>query len=152
MNNKGCMVTGHRQIDAERIQFVKKELRNEIILAIKDGYTYFISGFAEGVDLLFAEIIVELKETYQLKLETAIPYRGRLFTNTYAFQSLIARCDVVSVISEEYFSSCFMKRNRFMVDKSERVIAVYDGRGKGGTFATIRYANSLEKTVKLIKG
>jgi hypothetical protein len=33
---------------------VKAELQAEILRAIGDGYTNFISGFAEGVDLLFA--------------------------------------------------------------------------------------------------
>lgn len=33
-----------------------------------------------------------------------------------------------------------MIRNHYMVDHSQRVIAVYDGRSGGGTAATIRYA------------
>lgn len=59
MNNKICCVTGHRKIAVEKIEYVKEELRKWVDLAISDGFTHFISGFAEGVDLLFAEIIVD---------------------------------------------------------------------------------------------
>ncbi|MBA7546535.1 hypothetical protein ES705_38927 [subsurface metagenome] len=33
-------------------------------------------------------------------------------------------------------------RNKYMVDNSQRVVAFYDNRGSGGTFNTIRYAES----------
>jgi uncharacterized phage-like protein YoqJ len=33
-----------------------------------------------------------------------------------------------------------MKRNRYMVDHSSRVIAVYDGRSTGGTASTVKYS------------
>ena len=39
-----------------------------------------------------------------------------------------------------------MIRNRYMVALSSRIIAVYDGREKGGTFFTIRYAHAMEKS------
>ena len=46
--------------------------------------------------------------------------------------------DVV-VIREEYQPSVYSHRNRYMVEHSDRVIAVYDGREKGGTAGTIRF-------------
>ena len=33
-----------------------------------------------------------------------------------------------------------MRRNRYMVDRSCRIIAVYNGIPKGGTFSTLAYA------------
>ena len=33
-----------------------------------------------------------------------------------------------------------MRRNRYMVDRSARIIAVYDGVPKGGTAQTLAYA------------
>ena len=58
---KTCCVTGHRDIPAEWADIIQKYLRMEIIAAVEDGYTHFISGFAAGADLLFAEIVAELK-------------------------------------------------------------------------------------------
>lgn len=150
MKTKTCCVTGHRELDPLKIEPIKKALRNAIMEAIKDGYTHFISGFAEGVDLYFADIVAELKEEHDLFLEAAIPYRNRIKTKDKDFQRLITQCNAVGIHSEEYSPSCYLICNRFMVQSSDLIIAVYDGREKGGTLSTMRYAHSLEKEVKVI--
>ena len=38
-----------------------------------------------------------------------------------------------------------------MAVESQRVIAVYDGRDRGGTLYTMRYAHTLEKEVRVIE-
>ena len=81
MNEKTCCVTGHRDISEKRIDYVRQALRYAILSAIEDGYTRLISGFAEGVDLMFASIVAEEKRQHpDLFLEAAIPYAGRLKT------------------------------------------------------------------------
>lgn len=145
--NNTCCVTGHRNIPAEQIDRIQELLRREILTAIEDGYTHFISGFASGADLLFAKIVVELKEICPITLEAAIPYPGRMKTPDIAFQRLIRCCDVAKIHSHTYFKGCYMRRNRYMVDQSQRVIAVYDGRLCGGTAATVRYARGKDVRV-----
>ena len=54
MAKKVCGITGHREIPAEYMEQAEQDLRREIEKAIADGYTYFISGFADGADQLFA--------------------------------------------------------------------------------------------------
>jgi uncharacterized phage-like protein YoqJ len=146
-----CCVTGHRELPIGRHEYVKEELRREILLAINNGYTHFISGMAKGVDIYFASIVAELKAKYSnITLEAAIPHRKRLDTKDKAFQRLIALCDTVHVTAEKYGNGAYMKRNMYMVDKSGRVIAVYDGRLHGGTEFTIRYARIREKELNII--
>lgn len=78
MKEKVCGVTGHREIPAEYMEQAEQGLRREIEKAIADGYTYFISGFADGADQLFAGIVLEkAKDNPALRLEAAIPYRNR---------------------------------------------------------------------------
>lgn len=73
MNGKTCCVSGHRDIPVQQIEYVKDSLRREIDKAIADGYTRFISGFAEGVDQYFAEIVLERKiPIYSLLLQSLI--------------------------------------------------------------------------------
>ena len=144
---KICCVTGHRDIPEEKMDRIQKLLRQEILAAIEDGYTHFISGFATGADLLFADIIAELKEIYPITLEAAIPYPGRMKTPDETFQRLIRCCDTVKIHSDSYFKGCYMCRNRYLVDQSQRVIAVYDGRPTGGTAATVRYAKGKDVRV-----
>ncbi len=125
-------------------------LTHAIQNAIACGYTHFISGFAAGVDLMFAEIVVDLKTSQAITLEAAIPYPGRMKTPDKTFQRLIGACDVVKVHSAAYSKGCYMVRNRYMVDNSSLVIAVYDGRETGGTAVTVRYATKLGCLVKQI--
>ena len=91
MAEKTCCVTGHRDIPEDRIAYVEQELRREVLAAIQDGYTRFISGFAEGADLMFAAIVVEQKKhNPDLFLEAAIPYAGRLKTKNKQFHELLS--------------------------------------------------------------
>ena len=113
---KTCCITGHRDIPAERKSIVRELLRREILTAIEDGYTRFISGVAAGAELLFAEIGVELKENYPITLEAALPCPGRVKTPDPAFQRLIRRCDTVKIHAERYYKGCYARRNRYMVD------------------------------------
>ena len=144
---KTCCVTGHRDIPAEQMDRIQELLRREILAAIEDGYSHFISGFAAGADLLFAEIVAELREVYPITLEAAIPYPGRMKTPDETFQRLIRCCDNVKIHSDSYFKGCYMRRNRYMINQSQRVIAVYDGRPTGGTATTVRYAKGKEVRV-----
>ena len=83
MKEKTCAFTGHRpqklpfglnEEDA-RCTALKEELRKQIINLIEDeNVTHFISGMALGVDLVAAEIVLDLKASYPgITLESAIP-------------------------------------------------------------------------------
>ena len=147
-----CCITGHRTIPEEKLDYVKSEIQKEVLQAVEDGYTHFISGFAQGVDLMFAAVVAELKkENRSLTLEAAIPYKRRLNSKNQTFQDLLAVCDNVTVLCDKYTSQCFFIRNRYMVDKSSRILAVHDGRGTGGTFYTIQYAKKVEKEIREIR-
>ena len=145
-----CCVTGHRDISTEKQDLIKALLRREVLKAISEGYTHFISGFAAGVDLIFAEIVAELKREYPITLEAAIPYPGRMNTPDAAFQRLIKCCDVVRVHADHYHKGCYMNRNRYIVDSASRIIAVCDGRKSGGTAATMKYANAVGCVIRKI--
>lgn len=135
-----CCFTGHRDIPADRLPVVSTKLRTEILQAISDGYTHFICGFASGASLIFAALVAELKKGCPLALGAAIPYPSRMNTPDATFQSLITCCDVVNIHSGHYFGGCYMKRNRYMVDRSSCVIAVYAMRSSGGTASTVKYS------------
>ena len=63
MKGKTCCVTGHRDLPQNEINKIKAALEHEIDAAVTDGFTCFMSGFADGVDQYFAELVLERKQT-----------------------------------------------------------------------------------------
>ncbi len=153
MRKKTCCVTGHRDLPQKEINYVKAALKREVDSAAADGFTRFMSGFGEGVDQYFAEIVLEKKKANpELELIAVIPYQKRLDSlngkdRTY---KMLEACAEVIVVQEEYHPSVYSKRSRYMAERSDRVIAVYDGREKGGTVRTIRFAHQMKKELREI--
>ena len=74
--------TGHRPYKLGMPENTVKELlKNEIMQSIEDGFTTFITGMAQGVDIWAAEIVLRLRSTYDIKLICACPFDG--FDNTW---------------------------------------------------------------------
>lgn len=152
MMERTCCVTGHRKIAEEKWAYVNQELEKAILHAIQQGYTRFISGYATGVDLAFAAIVVRLKQQgCDISLEAAIPHESRLKSRDSMFQKLLADCDQIKVFQKYYSNGSYFTRNRYMVDESSLVIAVYDGRKGGGTRYTMTYASEQGKAVQVIR-
>ena len=153
MEKKVCCVTGHRNLPQNQVNYVKAALLREIEKAVADGFTCFMSGFAEGVDQYFVEMVMEKqKDDPSLELIAVIPYQKRLDSlraKGRTYEMLEACADVV-VMQEEYQPSVYSHRNRYMVEHSDRVIAVYDGREKGGTVRTIRFTHQMKKELREI--
>ena len=162
MNTKTCAFTGHRPQSLpfgfnesdERCVALKQKLRNEIIRLIEEnGVTHFISGMAIGVDMYSAEIVLGLKAKYNITLECAIPcetqaekwsepLRNRCF-------EIASKCDKEAMLQHHYTPGCMDKRNRYMVDHADYIIAVWDGRASG-TSKTVRYAQHQGKPIRVI--
>ena len=80
---KTVCFTGHRpqtlkflwNEECEMCKNLKMQIKNTITELIeKENAIHFISGMALGVDMICAEIVLELKKTYpQITLECAIP-------------------------------------------------------------------------------
>lgn len=44
-----------------------------------------------------------------------------------------------------------LERNRYMVDKSDYVFAIWNGERKGGTWYTMEYAKKLKRPVEVLR-
>lgn len=147
-----CAFTGHRP---ERIRgseaMVIAGLRKEILDAIENGYTTFISGCSRGVDLWAASIVLELRRTNKsLKLICALPFEG--FESKWPpdwikhYKMVRKQADRVEIICPEYTPDAYQKRNIWLCNRSSRLIAVWDG-FPSGTKNTITYAKSISLPV-----
>ena len=59
----------------------------------------------------------------------------------------LVKADKVIVLSDTYYKGCLLRRNDFMLQHSNYVIAYYDGKQKGGTYYTCREARKRGMTV-----
>ena len=147
-----CCFTGHRpeklpwgsdETDP-RCAALKEKLRDAVEAAYGEGMRHFICGMARGCDFYFAEAVAALREERgDVTLEAAVPCPAQADSWPSAdrarWHGLLAICDVETVVQDHYTAGCMFRRNRYMVDHSALVIAVYDG-VSGGTRRTLEYA------------
>lgn len=62
------------------------------------------------------------------------------------YYEIVSRCDKETLVQKNYTYDCMQKRNEYMIDNSDFVIAVWDGR-PSGTGNTVRYAESKDKNI-----
>lgn len=150
MTEKTCCVTGHREIPTEQMARVRQALFREVCRAYEDGYRIFLSGFADGADQLFAEAVSMLRRQHpEVCLMAVIPFpaRERSLRRRPRAAYLLAQCQEVIVTGERYLSSAYRVRNQYLVEHAGRVIAVYDGRSRGGTASTVRMAQRAAREI-----
>ena len=147
-----CCVTGHRpkgfpfpyDIDNEYFNTYLDVLNDTVEDLVYEGYTNFISGMADGVDLDFASIIVGISNRFEgIVFESALPYPLRISSKATESDeirhSLVNASQKITVVSSQYFRGCMQKRNRYMVDRSSLLVSAFNGT-KGGTEFTFNYA------------
>ncbi len=149
---KTCCFTGHRssklpwganESDPRCIR-LKASLADAVEAVYAEGVRHFICGMAEGCDTFFGEAVAELRRSRpDVTLEAAVPCEEQDLRwspeRTERYDRLLAECDKRTLVSRHYTPDCMMRRNRYMVDRSCVVIAVFNG-SAGGTFNTLRYA------------
>ena len=104
--------TGHRDAaaaDKERLASIIKQLYTE-------GYRTFMSGMAEGFDLLAAEVVLSLKEELsEIKLFCIIPFEGHISkvgsANRARYNTICASADEVITLASEYHKKAYYDRN-----------------------------------------
>ena len=156
--------TGHRsqklpwrfnELDARCIE-MKKNLRNEVEKVIQRGFDKFICGMALGFDMMCAETVLDLKKQYDgLSLIGALPCKTQDIKwssrDRDRYRKLLSQLDDIRCIYDEYIGAeCMLERNRFMVDNSSVMIALFNGL-PGGTKSTIDYARNQNLEIIIIQ-
>lgn len=163
MENKCCAFTGHRphkfpwryNENDSRCVALKAALTEQITQLADAGVTAFYSGGADGVDCWASLIVLELrKKNPALKLHLILPHEGQADKWSDSAQdryhSILNQADSVEYVSREYCDGCMIDRNHRLVEVAGILLAVYIGEWRGGTVATVRYAQKLGRKIILL--
>ncbi len=160
--SRTCCFTGHRPDklpwgDDEsdpRCVALKRSLDRELEQLYRRGFRHFISGMAMGCDLYFAEAALALRERRpDLTVEGAVPCPTQADhwpeELRRRWRDILDRCDLETVVQRNYDRWCMHRRDRYMVDRSSAVLAVFDGT-PGGTQYTLNYAMDKKRELLLL--
>jgi uncharacterized phage-like protein YoqJ len=138
---------------ARNVRTVLDHVVRRIIAAHPEGVT-FLSGMAQGVDTWAAEIVIaqRLAGARAAHLIAVVPVEGheeRLWPQAAQerYRTILARADEVVVLQRPsgvptrgQATGWLHARNRWMVDRADLLVAVFDG-SPGGTAETVSYAH-----------
>lgn len=124
----------------------------------QQGITTFLSGMALGTDLWCAMIVLEMKQRYKdIKLICVIPCDNQTMRWPPAYieqyENILKQADKIVYTGHNYTWDCMLIRNRYLVDHSDCLLAVYDeqhSNPRSGTGYTVRYAKQQGKPVIII--
>ena len=147
-----CCFTGHQpeklpwgdREEDPRCVALKGRLARAVEQAYGRGMRHFMCGMARGADFYFCEAVLELRRARPgVTVEACLPWEeqaadwGERDRDRYFY--LVEQCDYETMVQRHWDSECTLRRNRYMVDRSGLLIAVFGGL-LGGTMYTVTYA------------
>jgi|SRR5271166_5248134 len=138
-------ITGHRELPAETERLVDQAIRQQ--LAAYTGRDLVgVTNLADGADQLFARAVLDAGG----QLDVIVPaarYRDGLPESVHAaYDALLSRASSVHRLDRiESTEEAHMEASTAMLDRAERLFAVWDGkpaRGYGGTADVVAEARN----------
>jgi hypothetical protein len=138
-------ITGHRGLPAETERLVDQTIRQQIA-AYAGRDLVGVTNLADGADQLFARAVLDVGG----QLEVIVPaarYRDGLPESAHAaYDALFSRASSVHRLNRvESTEEAHMEASNAMLDRAERLFAVWDGkpaRGYGGTADVVAEARN----------
>ena len=155
---KRCSFTGHRPEKLINVtiglQELKVRLEEAINFVMTQNVNIFYTGMARGVDLWAAEIVLKKKLTRKdIRLVAVLPFPEQI-NDTWTsaeqtlYQNILKQCDEVITICTSYQKNGYKKRNRYLVEHADILLAVYNKQYQySGTGQTVRMAEKAGKEI-----
>ena len=157
MKGKTCCFTGPNikaKEFSQRYIEIKNCLREEVTKMISQcGVRHFICGIDRGINTLAAEIVLAMKAVYPVTLECVISYEEQAKSwsedNRNRCFSIVERSDYETMLQARYTFDCNQKRDRYIVNHSDYIIAVVPG-NCSTELETVRYAQEKGIIINMI--
>lgn len=161
MEITACAFTGHRPsrfkfgYDEEDVlcNKIKREMLDQILALYNNGITHFYTGMAMGVDIWAAELVIAMMKIYpDMQLYCVIPYEEQAMKWSQEYRNryyhILEQSTRNILISKRYSNVCYAQRNRYLVDNTQILLAVYQhSEQKSGTKQTVAYAKQKQKGI-----
>lgn len=136
-------VTGHRPPRLKgKEQIISQWIYDKLLeLNNKDKIIAAYNGMAAGADQLFALQCIKLG----IPVYCVFPYNRKKYHPDELY--IIERAAGSIALQDEYSRDSYYKRDCFMVDNCDVLIAIWDGIPQGGTYITIDYARKQGKPI-----
>lgn len=141
---------GHNENDPRCVR-LKEQLRIQLVRLYEEGVRLYYTGGALGVDMWAAEILLHLQKEKcpEIHVIVAIPFEGydqKWGRDEQERMLKIRDCSETVIVCHRSGSDSYLTRNRYMVDRADCLLAVYDfdhPLPRSGTAMTIRYAQKM---------
>ena len=166
---KICAVTGHQ---GSRFRFkykdsnngckrLKRRMQGQFTVLYEEGVRQFWIGGGLGVDIWAGEILLRMKEQpeySELELKIALPFTGydaKWDDRSKLRMAFLVRhsCETIVVGTDNCPpSACYRKRDRYLIEQADCLIAVYDNDRtiSNGVGSTVRQAEQKNMTIIFI--
>lgn len=118
------------------------------ILSTRKRPSGLISGMAQGWDQSIAVACVRLG----IPFVAAVPFEGQEKrwpdATRRTYNQLLSAASQVHVVAKDYSDSAYLLRDRWMVDNSQAVLALWNGDRASGTGATVAYAREGNRPIE----
>lgn len=148
-NDYDLSTMGTHFIKMDIFKAVNEYLRENNIKGLENFS--FIVGGALGIDTLVALSAIEWGVKFTLAVPCANQDKMWPQKSKNIYLDIMSKADTVHYVSKDaYNNTCMQKRNEWMVDNCDVLIAVWDG-SNGGTKNCIDYAVKQGKKIIYIK-
>jgi len=145
-------VTGPRPHKMEDVPpaFIRSHMRDilEVYLEEHDGLVHAYSGMQRGVDTIFATQALRMG----IPLYAAVPFEG--FDSQWSdfdrrqLRELLDQAAEVQTVCEAGSVEAYQRRNEFLVDRTDVLLAYYVPNQEGGTANCMAYAETRSTIVR----
>lgn len=120
------------------IPMIKKTIEKRLVALIDQGLEWVVITGQLGIELWAGEVVAELREQYpDLKLAVLTPFLDQEEkwneANQELYHFVLSQADYVNSITDRKYEnpSQFKMKNRFLVEKCDAILLVYDQEKEG---------------------
>ncbi len=136
---KTMVITGYKPMemgifkhDDPKVDFVKEAIKKRLVQLIEEGLEWVILSGQMGVELWAAEVIVDLKEEYPIKLGVIPPFQNQHSKwpdqLQLVYDKITELADFYKPIYEKEYEGPyqFRARDQFLIEHSDGCMVLYD--------------------------